>query len=73
MKAMSAELAAQVTAARAVAADYAREARGEGCGRPDWYMWAARLHLALVGVLGSLGSGPGDDGTSAGESVTTPV
>jgi hypothetical protein len=57
-----AELAARITLAHAVAANYAREARGQaGNGRPDWYAWGARLHQALTGVLGALGtvrSGP---------------
>jgi hypothetical protein len=61
-----AELAARLTLARAIAADYARQARGEGQDvRPDWYSWAARLHTALVGILAALealASGPGITG-----------
>jgi hypothetical protein len=52
---MPAELAARLTMARAVAVDYAREARlGGSNGRPDWFAWAARLHTALSGLTSAL-------------------
>ena len=53
----AAELAARITAASAVRADFERASRAhaqDGAQTPDWPVWAGRLSLALVSVLDAL-------------------
>ena len=55
---MSAELAARLTAAAAIQADFERERHQHamaGGPLPDWATWAQRLSLALAGLLDQAG------------------
>ena len=60
---MTAELAARITAARAVYADYRREA-DDWRVEPDWAAWALRLAAELGALLEFLGK-PSDPGDTA--------
>jgi hypothetical protein len=46
------ETRARMTLARAISADFTREARE--ARRPDWPTWAHRLNTALAGLLAAL-------------------
>lgn len=63
-----AELAARITAARAVAADFGRADDGyldHGGTRPDYSSWAHRLASALGGLLPMIGHAEPQDGQLA--------
>jgi heme A synthase len=47
----AAQLAARLTMARVIAADYAQLPASDEAARHDWREWAARLHAALAGLL----------------------
>jgi len=70
-----AELAARITAARAVAADFGHADDGyldHGGARPDYSSWAHRLASALDGLLPMIGHAEPQDGQLA-EMADTPA